>query len=186
MTTKTIWAVVIVILVIALGLIYWSYYQGPNASSPMGATATPTPYIPPRSGNPGGSTLPLGTSTLPLGGAATSSGAALTFNAQLNQTASGAGIEIMPSKVLEDSRCPVGVYCIQAGTVRLQARVTIKTQNTSTTADQTFVLGQAATIGTDGKRITLTSVSPNRAAGQSVKAEDYVFTFDVRDPSFKP
>jgi hypothetical protein len=196
MTTKTVWAAVIVILVIALGLIYWSYYQGPNASYPLGATSTPVkpsaggnspaPYNPPLSGTSGGLTLPLGTSTLPTGGAATSSGATLTFNAKLNQAASGAGIEIMPVKVVEDSRCPVGVYCIQAGTVKLQARVTIKTPTTNTTADQTFTLGQLATIGTDNKQITLTAVSPNRVAGQAVAAGDYVFTFSVRDPSFKP
>jgi hypothetical protein len=52
------------------------------------------------------------------GGAAPSS-----FTARIGQTVRSGGVAVTPLSVIEDSRCPLGVQCIQAGTVRLSTRI---------------------------------------------------------------
>lgn len=194
MSTKAIWTIVIIVLVVALGLIYWSYSAGPNASYPLSATSTPAgsnpavnttnnTYYPPVS-NTGNPNTSGGTAS----STATSTRAQITFKTGLNQAAGIAGIELMPVTVLEDSRCPVGVYCIQAGTVRLRTQFSLKAANgTTTTGTQDFTLGQAISIGTaSDKKFTLTAVSPNRISTETIKPSDYVFTFEVVDTFPKP
>src|SRR6185437_3005515 len=56
----------------------------------------------------------------PIAGATST---AVTLQAKIGQTISGLGVTITPMKVLEDSRCPVDVECIQAGTVRIDAEL---------------------------------------------------------------
>jgi hypothetical protein len=43
--------------------------------------------------------------------------------ARLGQRATLGRVAVTPLRVVEDSRCPSGVQCIQAGTVRLAARI---------------------------------------------------------------
>ncbi|MDO8741956.1 MAG: hypothetical protein Q7J45_00255 [bacterium] len=82
-------------------------------------------------------------------------------------------VRITPLKVLEDSRCPIDVQCIQAGTVRIEVRLV----SGLGTAQQEFKLGQAVT--TEAEEITLTSVTPSPKAGVKIAESDYVFTFKV-------
>lgn len=72
----------------------------------------------------------------------------------LNETGESQGVGVTITKVLEDSRCPAQVQCIQAGTVRLEALVTTD----SGTGTLLLVLGEPST--TETKLITLTGVSP--------------------------
>ena len=51
------------------------------------------------------------------------SSGAQTIETRINQGGSALDVEVVPLAVLEDSRCPIDVVCIQAGTVRVQARI---------------------------------------------------------------
>lgn len=87
----------------------------------------------------------------------------------INQTATVAGVVITPIEVLEDSRCPTDVQCIQAGTVRVKARIAQETYE--------FTLGTAQVIG--GSAITLTQVSPSPISTSTISNSAYRFTFVV-------
>lgn len=80
---------------------------------------------------------------------------------------------IMPLKVVEDSRCPEDVQCIQAGTVRVQATL----MSANGTATQTFTLNKPIT--TESETITLTAVRPSKKSTVTIAPQDYVFTFTV-------
>src|SRR5436853_3142264 len=55
--------------------------------------------------------------------ATTTQSGTVTLQAAIAQTVSGNGVSIVPLQVLEDSRCPTDVQCIQAGAVRLKAQI---------------------------------------------------------------
>lgn len=72
----------------------------------------------------------------------------------------------------EDSRCPVDVQCIQAGTVRVRAALNAYNR------DFTFTLGVPQSV--DGASITLSSVLPaQKHSTLTVAASDYRFVFTV-------
>lgn len=97
----------------------------------------------------------------------------VSVEAALGETVNGLGVSITPLAVVEDSRCPADVQCIQAGTVRLSARV-VSGLGTSTPE---FKLGQPITTETES--ITLTAVAPQSMAGVAIPDTAYVFTFEV-------
>lgn len=89
-----------------------------------------------------------------------------------------AGIEITPLKIVEDSRCPIGVQCIQAGKVRVEVKTKVATiENT-----HTITIGEP--IITDNGTITLVSVTPIPVSGVEVKTTDYRLTFNVTTDKF--
>jgi hypothetical protein len=82
------------------------------------------------------------------------------------------GTSIGVLNLVEDSRCPVDVQCIQAGTVRV--RTSINAMN----RDFIFTLGQAQEV--NGVTISLIAVSPAQKNSKvTVPPSDYVFTFSV-------
>jgi len=91
----------------------------------------------------------------------------------LNERADVAGITITPLSVVEDSRCPIDVNCIQAGRVRVRATLT----SGLGTADQIFIIGEPIT--TEAEVITLTRVTPAPISTVQIKDADYRFTFKV-------
>ena len=95
------------------------------------------------------------------------------ITARIGQEVSALDVRITPLKVLEDSRCPIDVQCIQAGTVRLQARLV----SGLGTAQQEFKLGQPIT--TEAEEVTLATVTPAPKAGVKIAESEYVFTFTV-------
>ena len=96
-----------------------------------------------------------------------------TLEGGLNQTLSGGGISIVPLEVVEDSRCPSGVECIQAGTVRLKAQVV----SAMGTGDITLTLNKPST--TEAQTITLIQVAPLKKASSTISSSDYRFTIVV-------
>lgn len=96
-----------------------------------------------------------------------------SVTARIGQEVSMLDVRITPLKVLEDSRCPIDVTCIQAGTVRLQAKLV----SGLGTATQEFKLGQVIT--TEAEEVTLIAVSPSPKAGVKIAESDYMFTFTV-------
>ncbi|MFA5942492.1 MAG: hypothetical protein WC798_02355 [Candidatus Paceibacterota bacterium] len=97
----------------------------------------------------------------------------LSLDARIGQEVSGLDVRIVPIEVLEDSRCPIDVQCIQAGTVRIRARLISGLGE----ANQEFRLGQPIT--TETEVVTLTDVLPQPKAGIEIKESDYLFTFAI-------
>lgn len=82
------------------------------------------------------------------------------------------GVTIGVLELVEDSRCPVDVMCIWAGTVRVRASINAMNR------DFTFKLGEPQVIA--NATITLTSVVPaQKNSRQQVLASDYRFLFTV-------
>ena len=97
----------------------------------------------------------------------------VSVQAAIGQTVTALDVSITPLAVVEDSRCPIDVQCIQAGTVRISARV-VSGLGTSTSE---LKLDQALT--TEAETVTLTAVAPQKISTVTTKASDYVFTFEI-------
>ena len=78
----------------------------------------------------------------------------------------GRTVVVTPMRVTEDSRCPQGVQCIQAG------RVVVETRIDGPGWRQT----QPHTVR--GVTVTLVSVTPEQRADSQVKSAEYRFAFD--------
>ncbi len=109
---------------------------------------------------------PAGTSTSPTG-------SDVSLVGGIGEKLTGLDVTIIPMKVEEDSRCPVGVQCIQAGTVRVTATV-VSGLGTSTPL---FTMDRAIT--TEAESIVLIGVTPEPKVGEIISPEDYRFTFRV-------
>lgn len=96
-----------------------------------------------------------------------------TIEARIDQGASAFGVKVIPVSVIEDSRCPADVQCIQAGTVRLQARL----ESGLGTSTETFVIGQPIT--TEAEEVTLVRVEPGTNSKTKIKPAEYIFYFRV-------
>ena len=83
------------------------------------------------------------------------------------------GAEITPLKVIEDSRCPIGAMCIQAGTVKLKTTLTLG----ASTEVAILTLNQFHTFA--NHQIELTNVLPAKFQHNIIKPEDYRFEFSV-------
>ena len=83
------------------------------------------------------------------------------------------GLRVVPLEVLEDSRCPIDVQCIQAGTVRINAR--IRFDGMAEVREMT--LGRAIRVG--GRDLLLVQVRPERRADRGIAPGEYRFTFEI-------
>lgn len=108
--------------------------------------------------------IPVSTST-PKG--------AVTIEAKLNVRVIPITEPITVLSVVEDSRCPIDVQCIQAGTVRVQ----IKIESGMGIATETIALG--GTITTETEAITFVAVRPERESKKTISESDYRFIFRV-------
>jgi hypothetical protein len=106
--------------------------------------------------------IPMGTST-PKG--------AVTSEAKLNQKVTPILESITPLEVIEDSRCPNDVQCIQAGTVRVRVRI----DSGSGVSTETFSLN--GTVTTETEAITLIAVRPEKESTRTIASGDYTFIF---------
>jgi hypothetical protein len=84
------------------------------------------------------------------------------------------GLKISPLAVLEDSRCPIDVECIWAGTLRLRANL----ESFSGISEQVFVLGESITI--ENGSIKLVSVEPITDSKTNIDDSEYTFSFQVK------
>ena len=98
----------------------------------------------------------------------------VTLTARIGQEVSGLGVNITPLAVIEDSRCPVDVMCIQAGRVRIQARLV----SGLGTAMQEFTL-DGEPITTEAEIVALVDTAPQPKAGIRIPDAEYVFQFEV-------
>lgn len=106
--------------------------------------------------------------------AACPAGKMVSVGARMNEEVDALDVRIIPLKILEDSRCPTDVVCIQAGTVRLRARLISGLGE----AMQEFTLGEPIT--TEAEEVILEKVSPAPKAGVPIADSAYEFTFQIR------
>lgn len=92
----------------------------------------------------------------------------------LKEEASLLGLKITPLEVLEDSRCPIDVVCIQAGTVRVKTTLV----SGMGTSSQIFKLGEKVT--TESEEVTLVKVDPMPEAGKGGDGTSYLFYFQIK------
>lgn len=83
------------------------------------------------------------------------------------------GMTMRVLSVIEDSRCPSDVTCIQAGTVRVR----VEFSDATGTSERTLVLHEAAEIL--GRMVELTEVLP-RPVSTKTSAPSYQFLVEVR------
>ena len=78
----------------------------------------------------------------------------------------------VPQVLLEDSRCPMNARCVWAG------RVVLSTRIYGPDFDETvpLILGEPHEL--HGTSITLTSVQPEKLAGEEIPAPTYRFGFE--------
>lgn len=85
------------------------------------------------------------------------------------------GVRITLNKIVQDSRCPIDVLCIQAGWVT--ANVTLQSDTDKETRD---ISSNAAPIAFDSYKISIESIKPSRVANSTIEPENYLLTFRVR------
>lgn len=83
-------------------------------------------------------------------------------------------LTIMPTYVVNDSRCPLGVFCIQFGTLTLAFDAKVNGVMTHQALSQ----GQSVKLG--GHVVTLTSVEPLKRMQTVIDPSDYRFTFSIQ------
>lgn len=154
--TASIVGIVLVLAVLIFGI--WAY-QNNVFVTPTGTSQTPVTQIP-LTPAPTTPTTP----TQPQSGAIT---------VRIGESGIVAGITISPIDLLEDSRCPTDVTCIQAGTVRMRAAVA----DAGGTATYEFRLGN--TITTARETIQLVGVTPESISTVTKVPSNYRFTFQV-------
>lgn len=93
----------------------------------------------------------------------------------LNQTAIVGSVRVTPVGIIEDSRCPTNVTCIQAG------RVVVQTDIGSTYGYTTVGLSSTGTIFTtdDGYKIQIVEVTPAKTSTSSIPVANYKITYKI-------
>jgi hypothetical protein len=90
----------------------------------------------------------------------------------LEQRAELGGVALTPLRVEEESRCPTGVQCIQAGTVRVAVRI----EESAGSRDAVLTLGEPFGLG-GGRRLTLAAACPYPRHPGAIVPAAYRFTF---------
>ena len=93
------------------------------------------------------------------------------FTLALGETGTSHGWTITPTALEEDSRCPIDVQCIQAGTVRVSVRVGSSTSES--------IVGLTTPVAIEGGQITLVKVTPDKNSKNPTKPAEYRFSFLV-------
>jgi hypothetical protein len=95
-----------------------------------------------------------------------------TASAGLGETASFGEVAVTPLRVEEESRCPFGVQCVQAGTVRLAVRI----EQRGAATERVLRLEQPLRLGS-GAWLTLAAVCPHPRHPGTIRPDQYHFTF---------
>jgi hypothetical protein len=148
--------IAIIAIVVAAVLLGGAYYVATSKEAPL--------VVVPTNGTPSAATTtPQGEPML----------ASVTLRTKLNEGASGNGITLIPLEVVEDSRCPMEVQCVWAGTVKVRATL----RSPSGEGVEVFELGK--TITTETMAITLVEVLPQKRV-TNVVPQEYRLVFEVK------
>jgi hypothetical protein len=165
--------ITIIVGVIGIGILwtFWQAYQAIQEETPVACTEEAKLCPDGSSVGRSGPTCEFESCPTPQEGGNTN------VNVQIGSTGEMRGVSITPKEIMEDSRCPVDVVCIQAGTVR------VRIQLTSEGGVQEAILTLDTPITFAGKRVKLSAVTPAPRSLAHPTAADYVFTFEVIDGS---
>lgn len=100
-----------------------------------------------------------------------------TFTMKLNESKKILNSTITPWAVLEDSRCPDKVQCIQAG--RVVVGVRIDSIENDVDVESTMEMKPGDTFSTPGFILTLKDVTPYPTAGIKTSDDQYLFIFSA-------
>lgn len=157
------------VIIIGLGLLF-THSDNSTLLPSITAVSTATSTV-------ATTTLPAITTNPSTSAASSSDSSAASYGSvtlALGQAAAFAdGTSIRPMHVLEDSRCPADVECIQAGTVKLSLTVV----SSGKTVTETLSIGQSVRVGSD--TITFDSAAPQKAKAGYPASGSYRFTFTV-------
>ncbi len=93
---------------------------------------------------------------------------------KMGQTGTAFNVSLKPLEILEESRCPSDVQCIQAGTVRVK----VLFSSDLGTAPQEFALDRS--VSTESELVKLVEVRPYPSSVARIAQGDYVFVFEVK------
>ncbi len=92
---------------------------------------------------------------------------------KLNKKITISGVSITPIELISDSRCPVDVQCVWAGTVYVK----VKIEFGASIQESRIGLGNSVRFLNTG--VELKNVFPQPYAGVSIKPENYYFEFNI-------
>ena len=115
-----------------------------------------------------------------VGIAAASAGAAASLGTRLGESSDLGGRVLTPLAVVEESRCPLGAQCVQAGTVRFRVRVRRGAQ------DDTVIVGLNSPVEVDGAWLHLARACPEPLVSRPVYPPDYRLVFVMGDSRALP
>jgi hypothetical protein len=112
--------------------------------------------------------------------AAGAASAAASFGTRLGESSNLGGRIVTPLAVVEESRCPLGAQCIQAGTLRLRVRVQRGQQ------DEMKIVGLNSPADLGGAWLHLARACPHPSVSRPVAPADYRLTFVLSDSAALP
>lgn len=95
--------------------------------------------------------------------------------AALGEHVSAYGVLLTPMDIVEDSRCPVDVACVQAG----QLRVNVMLSSAMGTSTMPFTLASAEPVTTETASLWLSESTPEPLASDPASESEYLFTFRI-------
>ena len=90
------------------------------------------------------------------------------------------GLDVIPRRIEEDSRCPANVQCIQAGTVRLAVRIAAL----GARSESVLTLGKPVPLA--GGLLTLAAACPYPVHPGAIAKGSYRFTFTYAPRGHSP
>jgi len=115
------------------------------------------------------------------GGSSVSGSVDQTVTLSIGQQATVNGdLQIQPISVMEDSRCPQGAACFQAGSVAVSTQA--MQVNSSTVQTATLSIGtnnSPSFVTSAGYTVRLVSVSPVKTQNTTISTGSYAFTYEV-------
>jgi len=118
-----------------------------------------------------------------LGGCATqvvATDGSIIRTVRFAETAREDGLQVTPISLVEDSRCPTGVQCIQAGTVRIEARIVDRG------GGRTAIIGLGVPARLEGGWVSLVGACPYPVHGTRIAPRDYLFTLALTTAAAPP
>jgi hypothetical protein len=96
-----------------------------------------------------------------------------TSELRIQQTQNINGLQVTFNKIIQDSRCPIDVQCIQAGNVT----ASIKLQNYDLVGELDMISDKIYTF--DSYSISIIKVSPQQKSSRTINSNEYIIIVKV-------
>ena len=91
----------------------------------------------------------------------------------MDGTATALNVSVTPHAIISDSRCPIDVTCISAGTIEILTVLSTKTSH----GEHKLTLGKPQVFG--DYVVTLVAVTPDKKQAKSIPDSSFRFTFEI-------